>query len=245
LALFLGITFLSLSTKRRLKQAAEARQKSEAEFAAMMKERSRIAREIHDTLAQGLSAISLHLELVRDHVAPASLGAQSLDEARSLVRSSMKEARNSIWKMRSHALETGNLATALQDVLNHLRGVESQLTVSGDLRRMPPIVENNLLRIGQEAITNAKKYSGATKIDVRIEVEKDKLHLHVCDNGRGFNVESTGNTDSQFGLVGLRERAKEINATLSIATSPGQGTDIAVTLRDPTADPSSLKEALS
>ena len=230
---------MGIVTRKRLRQSAEDRQKSEAEFTAMMKERSRIAREIHDTLAQGLAAISLHLELVRDHVQQDSVAAQNLEEARSLVRSSMAEARNSIWKMRSQALETGDLASALQDVLTHLIGVVGHLSVSGTPRRMAPIVENNLLRIGQEAITNAMKHSGATRIEVQIAFETDQLELRIRDNGRGFSPATAGNTDSRFGLVGLRERAMEINATLSIESTPGEGSDVSVTLRYPVPGASS------
>lgn len=238
LTLGLVVGFILWLARRRLRQSASARRQSEAEFSAILAERNRIAREIHDTLAQGLGAISLHLELVTGQVPAGSEAALHLAEASGLTRESMREARNSIWNMRSQVLETHDLAGALAGVLDQLTesdGIESRFLVTGERYRLPPVTESNLLRIGQEAIANAVKHSDAKHIEVTLGFSPHEVTLRVKDDGCGFDVDKSPPDGGHFGLVGLRERAQELGAILRLESLPGQGTE--VTLNFPISQP--------
>ena len=223
-------------SRHRLLQSSFARQQAEAEFAAILSERNRIAREIHDTLAQSLGATSLHLELVKDHLSPDSEGSKNLAEARRLTLGSLAETRNSIWKMRSQALETGDLATALMDVrdrLTDIQGIKGRFDLTGTSYRLPPLTENNLLRIGQEAITNAVKHARASRVDVSLTFMPGELQMRISDDGCGFDSDSSSPGETHFGFIGLRERAREIHAELNVCSIPNQGTVVDVTLHHP------------
>jgi signal transduction histidine kinase len=232
LALLTGLV-LTLS-RRRLREQERQRQMAEAEFAAILSERNRLAREIHDTLAQGLTATSVQLRLAKRHANGASeVFTRHLDTALSLVQDSLREARNSIWNMRAHVLENGDLAGALRGILHQMAdGTEivGQLHVTGRVRRLPPVVENNVLRAGQEAIANAVRHSEAKRVDVTLEFEEKQFHLRVVDDGRGFDPERPPSGDGGFGLVGMRERVAELKGELNIRSAPGQGAEIVLTI---------------
>jgi signal transduction histidine kinase len=208
---------------------------AETEFTAILSERNRLAREIHDTLSQNLGAISVQLELARTHAAEISAGARThLATAHKLARAALTEARDSIWNMRSHVLERGDLGEALESILRRMTegtGVAPTMRVEGDRRRLPPVIENNLLRIGQEAITNASKHAGPTRIDVTLKFERRSVCLAVEDDGIGFAVDMQPSRDRRsFGLVGIRERAELLGGTAEIRSSPGKGTRVIVTV---------------
>jgi signal transduction histidine kinase len=225
------------SARRRLQEQAVQRALAEAEFSAILSERNRMAREIHDTLAQGLSAISMQLELTKSRLpAEAGFAAESVERAHSLVRSSLAEARNSIWNMRSQVLETRNLSEALAGILQQLTDgteVTGRFETRGRERRLPPVTENNLLRIGQEAITNAVTHAQARSIEVIVEYRSKSIHLWVRDDGVGFETEHPPKSESGFGLMGMRERAQELRGELQVSSAPGKGTEL--TLRVPVA----------
>ncbi len=228
-ALGIIIGFIVWMTRRRLRQSLAARRQAEAEFAAILAERNRIAREIHDTLAQGLGAISVRLELVREQLPPGSEAAIHLAEASGLPRQSLTEARNSIWNMRSQALENSDLPGALAGVLDQLTEIDhidGRFRVVGERFRLPPVTENNLLRIGQEAISNAVRHAGATRIEVTVGFSTDEVTIRVKDDGCGFDLHHNPSDGHHFGLVGLRERASELGALLHIESSPGHGTEV-------------------
>lgn len=225
----IAVLFIFRSSRRKLRQAAAARRQSEAEFAAILSERSRIAREIHDTLAQGLGAISLHLGMMKDHVHGDSKAGSHLLEAAEITRECLSEARQSIWNMRSQVIEDNGLDGALAgvfDQLTDLDGLAGDFEVVGEPFRLPPVVENNLLRIGQEAITNAVKHASAKRIDVTLTYAPQLVTLRVKDDGRGFDPENVRCQNTHFGLLGLKERAIEIGATLRIESWIGHGTEI-------------------
>ena len=232
LALLTGLV-LTLS-RRRLREQERQRQMAEAEFAAILSERNRLAREIHDTLAQGLTATSVQLRLAQKHVNGASeTFARHLDTALSLVQDSLREARNSIWNMRAHVLENGDLPGALRGILQQMADgteIAGRLDVTGRVRRLPPVVENNVLRAGQEAIANAIKHSGAKQVNVTLEFEEKQFRLRVTDDGRGFDPQQPPSGDGGFGLVGMRERVAELKGELNIRSAAGQGAEILVTI---------------
>lgn len=219
-----------LFARRRLKEQHTHRLMAEAEFSAMLAERNRIAREIHDTLAQGLGAISMHLELVKDHVAKLPSDAAShLEHAHGLVRSKLAEARAAIWDMRAQILENGDLGAALESVLHQLTSgmdLKTEIMISGRRRRFAPMIENNILRIGQEAIANAAKHARAKHISVALDFTERELHLVVRDDGRGFDSSKPSDSTGSFGLVGMRERAEKLRGSLQINSGAQKGTEI-------------------
>jgi ligand-binding sensor domain-containing protein/signal transduction histidine kinase len=201
------------------------------QFRAVLAERNRIAREIHDNLAQDILGISVQLELVaRLMPAAAETAKGHLDRARMLVRNSMTEARRYVWDLRSQELQKKDLPAALRDTTKRLTAeskVETVVEVGGPLRPLPVEVETNLLRIGQEAINNAVRHARAKRIEVGLNFDTRKVQLSVRDDGRGFDP-SEQIADGHFGLLGMRERAEQIGGVLSIDSAPERGTQIAV-----------------
>ena len=230
-----AVALVMLASKRRLREQEHRRAMAEAEFAAILSERNRVAREIHDTLSQGLGAISVHLELARKYAGEISAQArQHLATAHKLARISLAEARVSIWNMRSQVLERFDLADALDDILKRLASGTSAapaMQVEGARRRLSPVVENNLLRIGQEAITNAVKHAQAAHITVTLGFDHRAVRLVVEDDGVGFAEDSPPPAEQRsFGLIGIRERVSILNGRLEIRSRPGGGTRISVTV---------------
>ncbi len=222
---------IALMARQRLREQELRRAMAETEFSAMFAERNRIARELHDTLAQGLGAISMHLELVKDRLGyePEKV-TKHLDIAHQMARQSLTEARNSIWNMRSHILENTDLASALQGILAQLTSgttLESHFLVTGPARRLATAIENNLLRIGQESITNAVKHARAKKISVALDFSAGDVCLTVRDDGSGFNPAQPP-AGSHFGLLGQRERTAQMGGKLEVNSAPGQGTEVKV-----------------
>lgn len=220
-----------LQTRKRLRENAATRKAAHAQFVAVLGERNRIAREIHDTLAQGFTGISVQLEVINDRLQDAPVGLrQHLDLARELVRSSLEEARRSVWNLRAQAL----IESGLSDVFGRLGrqltdggGAVFELTVDGSPRRLPIDVENNLLRIGQEAITNAVRHSGAKRIALCLEYHPNRIRMVVSDDGKGFDPSHRQPSPiGGFGLPGLRERAAAMHATLEITRRAAGGTNI-------------------
>ena len=201
------------------------------QFSAVLAERNRIAREIHDNLAQDILGISVQLELVARLMPAAAEAAKGhLDRARILVRNSMTEARRYVWDLRSQELQKKDLSAALRDTTKRLtaeNNVEAVVEVTGPSRPLPLPVETNLLRIGQEAINNAVKHARANRIDVTLNFDTRSVQLSIRDDGRGFDPEARI-ADGHFGLIGMRERAEQIGAVLTIDSAVERGTQIAV-----------------
>jgi ligand-binding sensor domain-containing protein/signal transduction histidine kinase len=201
-------------------------------FALVLAERTRIARELHDTLAQGFAGIAFQLEAVATKLKEAPEHArQHLEVALKMVRHSLAEARRSVMNLRSAALDNGDLATALTETSRLMLAdgaVEFELRTEGIARPLLPKVENNLLRIGQEAITNAMKYSQARRIQVHLAYVETGVVLSVCDDGTGFEQSATASNGVHFGLLGMEERAKQMGAKLSVISRKGGGTAVTV-----------------
>jgi len=202
-----------------------------SQFQAVLAERSRIAREIHDNLAQDILGISVQLELVARLMPVATETAKGhLDRARILVRNSMTEARRYVWDLRSQELQKKDLPAALRDTTKRLTAesnIEAVVEVAGLLRPLPPDVETNLLRIGQEAINNAVKHAQANRIDVALNFDTRNVRLSIRDDGRGFDPDEQI-ADDHFGLIGMRERAAQVGGVLSIKSAKERGTEIVV-----------------
>lgn len=226
------------AARRRVRDQELQRAKAEAEFSAILTERNRMAREIHDTLAQGLAAISMQLELAKNVPTGERAGVDChLEKAHQLVRDNLTEARSAIWNMRSQALETHDLAGALEGILRQLtagRPIATSCRVDGPRRRLAPQTENELLRLGQEAITNAVKHAAPAHLDVSLTFGDKDVALVVTDDGVGFEPARVANAGSEhLGLVGMRERAAQLGGELEITSAPGRGTRIALRTRTP------------
>ena len=204
-------------------------------FALVLEERARLAREIHDTLAQGFVGISSQLDAVAmcltDEASPAR---KYLDMARKMARHSLTEARRSVMDLRSSVLEGQDLASALESgarVWTAGSGVEATVHAEGPPGELPQAMEQHLLRIAQEAVTNVLKHAGAKKIAIHLRFSERKLRLKIEDNGRGFEEQDVfSSLGGHFGLIGMRERAERLGGELRLESRPGVGTEVEVTV---------------
>ena len=202
------------------------------QYQAVLNERTRVAREIHDTVEQGLAGIALQLEAVAGSFQTVPEAArQSLDVARQMLRYSLEETRRSVMDLRSQALESRDLAGALENLARQMTintRAEAQVRVTGVRQRLDAAEEHHLLRIGLEALTNALKHGGATRIDIELRFAPDATKLIVSDNGQGMESGDRTTARAHFGLQGVRERVDKLGGLLDIETTPGAGTRLAV-----------------
>lgn len=201
---------------------------------AILEERSRLAHEIHDTLAQSFAGISFQLQAIRTSM-PANMPVlnEQVRVACDLVRHSHEEARRGIASLRPESPESADLPAALEaSAARMTRSGEMALSISreGNAPAMPLRIQDTLFRIGQEAIANAVQHSGAAHIRISTRYEDSKLHLIIEDDGCGFHADSS---HCGFGLVGMRERARSIGAALAIESSRGSGTRVEAILQLP------------
>jgi PAS domain S-box-containing protein len=203
-----------------------------AEAASFLEERNRMAREIHDTLAQSFTGILAQVGAANQVLTDDLEATQAhLDLIRELARTGLTEARRSVIALRPQLLEEGSLQSALHRLVSQIRAAASDTTlyyeIKGTAYELPLEVESNLLRIAQEALTNAIKHANADEIRVELIYDPDQFLLRVKDNGQGFGVGSIPSSDG-FGLLGMSERVERMNAQLTIASQPRQGTEIVV-----------------
>jgi signal transduction histidine kinase len=231
----MGVLLLGLILSRqRLKEQKSRQAAAEAQFSAVLAERGRIAREIHDTLEQGFTGIMLQLDAAAAKLveAPETTG-RYLEMARNMVRYSRAEVRESIWDLRSPILQKNDLPTAFLELARQFtinRQVEVEVDVRGETQRLPIVLETHLLRIGQEAMTNAAKHARAAKIQVRLRFNAGEVNLEIEDDGCGFDLESISRTNGHFGLCGMQERANKMGALLEIQSRVNEGTRVLVKL---------------
>jgi signal transduction histidine kinase/ligand-binding sensor domain-containing protein len=204
-----------------------------ARFRAVAEERSRLAREIHDTLAQGFVAVSVRLEMLSRilHGDRLDEGRQELNETRTLVQEGLAEARRSIWNLRAEDEKHATLPTQLDRIVKDTieRGVDAELEITGAYHALPSPVEQELLRMTQEAVANAMRHADPSKISLRLLYTQRKLRLEICDDGCGFDIAGAPSKESgHYGLTGLRERARKIGATFRLESAPGRGTEIRI-----------------
>jgi len=204
-------------------------------FGLVLDERARLAREIHDTLAQGFVGISSQLDAGAMCMPQDTTQARSyLEMARRMARHSLTEARRSVMDLRASALDEQDLAAAIESGMRLWTagsGVEVEVEVLGPGAKLPEEMEQHLLRIAQEAVTNALKHAGASRIAVKLHREARQLHLRISDNGRGFDQQDVFSSRAgHFGVIGMRERAERLGGELRLASNPGEGTEVEVTV---------------
>lgn len=208
-----------------------ARKTAEVQFKAVLAERTRLARDLHDTLEQTLAGIALRLNTAaklsrRDPDASDT----HLQLARNWLHQSQVGLRRSIWDLRSRELEQFDLASALKcsaDQLVQGTDIALEFETKGVAQGLPEVVEENVLRIGQEALTNIAKHAHAPRVRIALEFDPRLLRLRVEDDGAGFNPGAKP-ADGHFGLTGMEERAKRIAGSITVASAPGRGTSIVV-----------------
>jgi ligand-binding sensor domain-containing protein/signal transduction histidine kinase len=207
--------------------------RAKGELGVVLEERNRIAREWHDTLMAGFAAISWQLEttarLIGSETNPAAKACQL---ARDMVRHCQTEARRILWDLRDNEEATGPLSSALSNALTPLsakEGVDMQLQVEGHEVVLAPVCVHHLVRIGQEAVTNALRHAVPNSIFVHLQYHSDWLSLSVKDDGCGFRAaDKMAALHGHFGIPVMEERARKLGGSLRVETSAGHGTEILV-----------------
>jgi signal transduction histidine kinase len=205
---------------------------TQAREAGVLDERGRMAREIHDTIAQGLTGIITQLEAAdAAHDRPDDRD-RHLGNAKRLARESLAEARRSVEAGMPAALESRTLPDALREVAgewSELNGIPADVTITGDAIALHPDIEVALLRTGQEALANVAKHAGATRAALTLSYMGDVVTLDIRDDGVGFAVADRGPADpsgSGFGLTAMRQRVARVAGSLAIESEPGGGTAV-------------------
>jgi signal transduction histidine kinase len=199
---------------------------------AVIAERNRMARDIHDTLAQGFTGVIVQLEAAADATSKglAKEADKHLDRAGDLARESLKEARRSVWALRPQALDRRNLCEALDHLIQKTTegtAMRAEFAVRGKPRALPPEWDENLLRIGQEVLTNALRHAHAGEFKARLVFGPGEIRLELNDNGRGFDPAAKYDG---FGLVGMRERVEGMGGRLAVQSATGAGTAVVIAL---------------
>ena len=221
-------------------ESTRARLATSERQAGVLQERERLGREIHDTLAQGFTSIVMHHEAAETAL-PDDLPAAArkhLDQARQTARESLAEARRLVWALTPQELDRASLPEAMEQVAQRWSEPGKKVatvTVTGGVRPLHPSVEVTILRATQEALSNAQKHAGATKVNVTISYMDDEVVLDVQDDGVGFDPDRGGKQLSDgsaggFGLVAMRQRVEQLGGTLLIESAPGQGTTLVANL---------------
>lgn len=231
LAALVALTsFWGITLRRKVaQQTAVIAKKIEQE--TLTEERSRIARELHDTLEQELVGINMQLDTASSRLDQQPERArQSLDLARAMLRHSQAEAHQSVWNLRAQSLAGGDLADALREMIEPLNspdGPRIELVLPDLPLPLSGRIEHHVFRVAQEAVTNALKHANASTIKLTVCVDKGQLRLTVRDDGRGFDMQHCrGPVNGHFGLEGIRERAVRLRGKASIDSRPQTGTTI-------------------
>ncbi len=205
-------------------QMAIIRDRTRAE--AALEERERIAREFHDTLEQELVGLMLRLDAAAARVTD-DKPRELLAGARRLVQGVQAGARSLVWNLRQPALEVASLPEAIRQAVADLReGREIEVTTDGEAQRLPAAIEHELLRVAQEAVTNAVKHGAAKRIGVELAFPPGEARLRVADDGCGFDPNEERGKPGHFGLIGMRERVTKLGGSLRITSEPGRGTTL-------------------
>ena len=199
---------------------------------AVMAERNRMARDVHDTLAQGFTGVIVQLEAAADATSKglAQEAGAHLERAGELARESLREARRSVRALRPQALEENHWSEALEGLIKKMTGgtgLRSEFVLRGQPMPLPADWEENLLRIGQEVLTNALRHACATEFKTKLVFAPEEIRLELRDNGRGFDPESK---QDGFGLLGVRERVEGMGGQIAIRSAEGSGSTILITL---------------
>jgi len=232
LGLFIGSIARQNSERKRMIEELEAARSelltAEREAGALG-ERQRLAGEIHDTIAQGLTSIVLQLETAEAELDRDPGGArQRMRRALATAREGLGEARRALWALRPDVLEREPFHRALERVVkrwSEMTGVEAQTSVTGEMTPLPPSLEVTLLRAVQEALANVHKHAHARRVSVTMSYMGGELSVDVQDDGRGFDPAAKA---GGYGLPALRERVEGLGGRVVVESTPGEGTTVAI-----------------
>ena len=201
--------------------------------AAIVAERNRFARDIHDTLAQGFTGVIMQLEAAKGAASQGNVTEANnrIERASELARSSLSEARRSVRALRPLSLRDRTLFIALDNLLKQMTeglGMNAEFRGEGDERNIPAEFEEALLRITQEALTNAIKHANAKNFNATLTVGGDRIQLQLTDDGRGFDPQAEY---EGFGLIGMKERIDRMDGEFMIRSKPNFGTEILIRLK--------------
>ncbi len=228
-----GATVVYAAQRARTRRTAE---RMRARFEATLVERTRLARELHDTLLQGFTGITLQLQAVHHSVEEASPEtAASLARVLLIADSTLRDARQMVWDMRAPELDEQDLAEALEGAARRAvegSAIDLHFVVGGDRRRLMLGVETAVLRIGREAVVNAVKHGDPRNVAVSLVFEPRRVGLSVRDDGRGFDPSRADAAvqTGHWGLRGMRERAARAGGKVEISGAPGRGTLVSLYL---------------
>ena len=240
---FIGV-IMDITDRRRTERALRrARERAlEARFDAVLEERTRLARDIHDTLLQGFTGISLRLVAAINRVTQPPESVVALRELVDLAQQTLTDARRAIWDLRSPALGGEDFPSTLRAAVEDtLRGtpLELEFDVVGTVRPVDPDVEAVVVRVAQEALANVIKHAEARTVWVSLSFDARRIRLSVVDDGRGFAVASDFQAyGGHWGLLGMRERASQVRGKLSLQSSPDHGTKVVLLVPHVVRDPS-------
>lgn len=225
---------------KQLKVEMTARKEADVQFKATLAERTRLARELHDTLEQNLTGIGLQVDTAARLVGRnPEASERHMGLVRSLMTQTQLELRRSIWDLRSRELEQFDFANALEfsaQKITEDTGLKLKIEITGKPCALSEITEENLLRISQAAITNVIKHARATRVTVQLQFAETELALVISDDGLGFVPEhNPGAAEGHFGLIGMAERAKRMLGDIKVTSQPGSGTRVEI--RIPLAPP--------
>jgi signal transduction histidine kinase len=240
-AIILGVWITAIigqSTRRR--QLIEQLEATQAELAAaerragILEERQRLARDIHDTLAQGFISIVMHLEAA-DQALPDDLDTlqKHLDRARGTARTSLEEARRVVHALRPHSLDQRSLPDAIERTAARWQeetGIPLTTTTTGDPIPLHPDIEVTLLRATQEALANIRKHAQATAVQLTLSYIDDVVVLDVQDNGVAFAGAAASPLSGGYGLQAMRERAEQCGGSVTVESEAGEGTTVVVSI---------------
>jgi signal transduction histidine kinase len=201
---------------------------------AVSRERNRLARELHDTLAHTLSGLAIHLEATKTALNPNEKEAmEMLDHALSVTRNGLTETRRALKDLRATNLDDMGLSLSLRNLVESFEErteIPVIYSIPPDLGAGSPETEQGIFRIAQEALENVARHSGANQVDFSVTQHDHTIKLKVSDNGKGFDTTITENSDDHFGVHGMFEWAESIGGKLSLDSSAGEGTSITLVL---------------
>jgi signal transduction histidine kinase/streptogramin lyase len=205
------------------------------QYLAVFAERSRVARELHDSLLQGMSAVALEIENIRGQIPPSAADAvRRLTSVQDALTSSLEDTRRFVWNLREQPTASSDLGLALTRLCGRLtegKVVSCPVNVEGQPKHLSHDVQGTVFSVAQEAVANALKHADPGRIEVTLTYEREVVKLLVADDGGGFAVASAqGPGQGHFGLLGMRERARRMGAHLLVESEPGAGTRVQLTV---------------
>jgi len=224
----LAVLLLWLAYRLRIKYVAR---RAVAAYAIRMGERERIARDLHDTLLQSVHGLSLHLGAALNRMPKESEVREDIECSLTLVEESLREGQAKVHGLRSRAV-TDILTEVTNVVLKEYPGLPLKSSCNGMYRQLQPLAQEQLRAIAIEALRNAAQHAGASAVSFEVFYDSDKFRISIIDNGSGLpsHVAAAGYSDSSWGLVGMRERAQQIGAELTVKGAGDRGTAIHITL---------------